>query len=113
MSKQKAVGTAFETLVLSKLWEIDPYAHRNPAMGSNDEGDIALPSCDFVVECKRVAKLNLAGWYAEAVAEAANAGKSYAIVVHKRARKGRPEDQWVTLTLGDFIGILHSKVPGL
>lgn len=74
-----------------------------------DRGDIHgvyYNRARIVIECKDHARMALAGWWGEASAERANDGATCAIVVHKRVGKGRPEDQWVTMTLGDFAALL-------
>lgn len=60
----------------------------------------------IVLECKDVARMALSQWWAEANAERANDGAVAAVVVHKRIGRGKPEDQWVTMTLGDFAAML-------
>lgn len=77
-----------------------------------DKGDIhglTYAGQSIVIECKDVARLNLAGWMTEALTERANDHALAGIVVHKRARKGRPEDQWVTMTLGELVAILRGN----
>lgn len=78
----------------------------------HDKGDIhglTYAGQSIVIECKDVARTNLAGWMSEALAERANDGALAGIVVHKRIRKGQPEDQWVTMTLGEFVAILRGN----
>lgn len=77
-----------------------------------DRGDIHglnYAGQSIVVECKDVARMNLSGWMGEALAERANDRALAGIVVHKRVRKGQPEDQWVTMTLGEFVAILRGN----
>ena len=108
MSKQRAKGTALETLVLSEFRRYYPQAERRALQGANDKGDLLLPGeTRFIVECKNVARMDLAGWHAEAVAEAANAGVPHGVVVHKRQRRGQAGDQWVTLSLSSFLELVN------
>lgn len=108
MSRGKAKGTAFETLILQPAQAYYPDAIRAPLMGTKDIGDLWLPGeRRFVVEAKHHAALNLAGWAAEAANEAANKGVPHWVVVHKRVGKGKGEDQWATLTWGDFLALVN------
>lgn len=77
-----------------------------------DRGDIhglSYAGQDLVIECKDSARLNLAGWMTEAQIERRNDGALAGMIVHKRHGKGRPEDQWVTMTLGEFAAILRGN----
>lgn len=108
MSRNKAKGTAFETLILEPAKAYYPDAERRTLAGANDKGDLLLPGeRRFVVEAKHHAALNLAGWAAEAANEAGNAGVPYWVIVHKRVGKGKGEDQWVTLTWGNFLALVN------
>ena len=122
------IGTWFETKCVDYLRRaLDrPVIERLPRKGKNDTGDIGhvralgLP---IVVEAKCVRKLNLAGWVKEAEVERQNAireaeqhgarGPIAAVVIHKRAGKGQGNmgEQYVTMTLDDFIAILHGRRP--
>lgn len=106
MTRSKAKGTAFETFILPVFRLYYPDAERRVLSGIHDKGDLLLPGeRRFVVEAKHHAALDLAGWMKEAKREALNAGVPYAVVVHKRVGHGKPEDQWVTTTLGDFLAL--------
>lgn len=85
---------------------------RMPLHGSKDYGDIAGVKCisgKVCIECKNHRKLDLAGWYGEAEAERGNSDAAVAVVVHKRHGKGRPGDQWVTMTLRDLALLLGGE----
>ncbi len=115
MSASKAKGTAFETLVLGAVQQYRPQARRSPAAGNQDVGDIYIPGEErFVLECKNVKATDLSGWLAEAREEAdrANGTASGAVVVHKRRGKGDAFDQYVTLTLGDFLDLVYRTYDG-
>jgi hypothetical protein len=108
VSRNKAKGTAFETLILEPAKAYYPDAIRAPLQGVNDVGDLWLPGeRRFVVEAKHHAALNLAGWAAEAEAEARNKGVPFWVIAHKRVGKGRGEDQWATLTWGNFLALAN------
>ena len=101
-SRQK--GTAFETLVVDYLRQHFPYAMRHPLHGTVDLGDVhGVPG--LVVQCKNAKRTELSEWIKSAHEQAANAGVSYGIVVHKRRGKAHAEEQFVTLTLDDFVAM--------
>lgn len=107
MSRSKQKGTAFETLVLSAFRELYPHAERRTLQGKLDKGDLNLPGETlYIVECKNVTHFNLPEWKREAEAEAANAGVPVGVVVHKRRGNASPWDQWVTMTVFDFLSVL-------
>lgn len=108
MSANKARGTSFETLILEPARAYYPDAIRAPLMGTKDVGDLWLPGeRRFVVEAKHHTRLNLAGWMAEAEAEARNKGVPFSVVVHKRLGKGKGADQWATTTWGQFLALVN------
>lgn len=106
----KAAGTRMETLVADYLAKhIDDRIERRTKNGSKDRGDIGglrHMGQRVVIEVKDTSRINLAGWAAEAETERGNDDAGVAIVAHKRHGKGRPEDQWITMTLGDFVTLL-------
>lgn len=106
-SKRK--GTSFEVLIrdfLAANW--DDRIVRVAQAGSKDLGDLAnfrIGKHKIAIECKNVAKMNLSGWVREAQDEAQNIGGMAGVVIHKRPRHGLPADQYVTMTLADFLMI--------
>lgn len=60
----------------------------------------------IVIECKNTAKPSLGAWSREAEIERGNDDALAGVVAHKRHGKGRAEDQWVTMTLADFVALL-------
>jgi hypothetical protein len=62
----------------------------------------------LVIECKDVARLDLAGWVTQAAVEAGNDDAAVGVVVHHRRGKGRAQmgDQYVTLTLSGLAVLL-------
>lgn len=112
-SKQK--GTDFESLIRDYLKEAwSDIVERMPLSGTDDRGDISNfrvggnSQHKIAIECKNVRSLSLAGWVKEAQDEAVNYGAVAGIVVHKRERKGQAGDQYLTMTLSDFLTILHA-----
>lgn len=111
MSAAKDKGTRFERSVAEYLAAAmsDDRIMRMPLHGSKDHGDIAgLRSIAgrVCVECKNVRRMALSDWYDQAVTERGNSDAAVGIVVHKRALKGQPGDQWVTMTLRDLVLIM-------
>lgn len=108
-SQQK--GTAFESAIV-KAFAAGGYPHaiRRGKQGVHDKGDLYLPGEDrFVVEAKCVSRFNLATWYAEAQQEAKNAGVPIGVVIHKRRGKAEGKDQWVTMTVADFLYLMTGR----
>lgn len=111
----KAAGSTFERLVADTLaLHVDDRIDRRVKTGAKDRGDIAglrHMGERVVIECKDVAKLDLAGWVAEAEVERGNDDAVAGLVVHKRRGKGQGLDQYVTLTMRDLIALLTGTRP--
>lgn len=115
----KAAGSRFERAIADYLAEhIDDRIDRRPKTGAKDRGDIggvrlspALRGGRVVVECKDSARVQLAGWAAEAETERGNDDAVAGIVVHKRHGVGDPGQQWVTCTLADLVALLTGERP--
>lgn len=108
----KNKGSRQERLVADFLrdnWS--EFIDRRPLSGAKDKGDLAnvrVGKHRLAVEVKNQLRLDLAGWVKEAQEEAVNDSALAGIVVAKRKGKGAAEDQYVILTLGDFVNILHA-----
>jgi hypothetical protein len=111
----KKAGTAFETAIAEYLAEhVDDRIERRSRNGSNDRGDISglrHMGGRIVIECKDVARVDLAGWTAEAELERGNDDAIAGLVIHKRNRNGKPGDQWVTCTVDNLIALLTGTRP--
>ena len=107
MNRSKAKGTNFERLIADCLAQhLDDRIDRAPLRGSADRGDIANVRSPFgkvAIECKAVARLDLAGWVGEAETARGNLDGIAGFVIHKRRGKGDPLDQYVTGTVRDFL----------
>jgi hypothetical protein len=99
-------------LLVPEFARLYPGAERRALSGALDKGDLLLPGAPFIVEVKNVSRTNLAGWAAESEIEAANAGVPYWVFSHKRVGKGKPADQWLTTTVGQFLGIIEAVREG-
>ena len=106
----KKAGSTFERQIADYLAaHVDDRIDRRVKTGSKDRGDIAgvrHMGQRLVIECKNTSRTNLGGWAGEAETERVNDDALAGLIVHKRHGKGQPEDQWVTLTVGDLVAIL-------
>ena len=75
------------------------------ARGGFQSGEDIASDFPASIEVKNQTRMDLAGWYSQAVEQAE--GRP-AVVVHKRVGKAKGEDWWVTTTLSDLIRLLHS-----
>lgn len=108
----KAAGSRFERLIADylndRLYGLN--VDRQVKTGARDAGDIAgvhLAGKRIAIECKNVTRMNLPKWTQEAHTEAGNIGAAVGVVVHKRHGNGKPEDQWVTMTVTDLVTIIN------
>lgn len=106
MSKQKAKGTAFESMVTEYLSRVldAPEIERRTVGGTKDRGDIAgifFRGKRVVLECKNTVRPELPQWLREAEVERVNDGAEYGFVVHKRRGCGAAQagETYVTCTL--------------
>lgn len=103
----KAKGTDFEVMCLPLLRTVWPEAERRAQQGNNDKGDYHLPGEKrFIIEAKNRTTMALQQWLREAGAEAKNAGVPYGVVLHKRKGSRQPGEQFVTMTLDTFLGLV-------
>lgn len=111
----KAAGSSFERALADFLAAHGfPFADRRVKSGARDRGDIGgvvAHGQRVVLEAKNTARVNLGVWAAEAEAERVNDGALVGVVVHKRHGKGSPADQWVTMTLADFVALTTGTRP--
>lgn len=108
----KAAGARFERLVADYLNDrlYGLCVDRQVKTGAYDSGDIAgvhLGGRRIAIECKNVTRMDLPKWTREAHTEAGNIGAAAGLVVHKRHGNGKPEDQWVTMTVTDLVTIVN------
>ena len=106
MSKSKAKGTAFETLIVNYLRDAYPNVERRTLSGIHDKGDIAGTNKKLIWECKDHKTLNFSGWLNEAEVERVNAGAEFGIVVAKRRGHGNAGSQYAVLTLEALVQLL-------
>ena len=106
----KKAGTSFERMIADYLAaHVDDRIDRRVKNGAKDRGDIAglrHHGHRVVIECKNAVKTLLGPWAEEAETERGNDDALAGIVVHKRHGRGRAEDQWVTMTMGELVALL-------
>ena len=109
----KQAGSKFERAIADVLaLHVDDRIDRRVKTGSNDRGDIGgvrLHGQRITIETKNCSRINLAGWMAEAQDERGNDDALAGIVIHKRHGNGDPLDQWVTMSVREFIAILRGS----
>lgn len=110
-SKQK--GTAFETSLIELLTTYYKGCGRNPLAGNKDVGDFNLPGeYRFILEAKNRSVLALPAWLKQAATSAKNFHPlAVGVVVHKRKGTALAQDQYVTMTLGDFLYLVNIATP--
>ena len=111
----KAAGARFERQIADTLAaHVDDRIDRRAKTGAKDKGDIGglrHMGGRVVIECKNAARTDLAGWMAEAETERGNDDALAAVVVHKRHGNAAQLDQWVTMTMREFIALLTGERP--
>lgn len=118
----KEAGTKFERLIANYLATVldDDRIDRRPKNGNKDRGDIGgvrrygpyhESQCRIVIECKDAVKPKLAGWAAEAEVERGNDDALVGVVTHKRHGNAKAADQWVTMTMANFVALLTGERP--
>lgn len=112
ISRSKQKGTSFETLIkvyLQEHWH--PDVERLTLSGSKDRGDIGgfrVGGQLVALELKNCVSISLAEWIKEAQQEAQNYGAIAGVTCFKRKGKGQAGDQYVCMTLADFLTILKA-----
>lgn len=108
-------GSGFERLIADSLAaHVDDRIDRRVKTGAHDRGDIGgvrHMGHRVVLECKNVAKLNLAGWVTEADTERGNDDAIAGLVIHKRRGVADPLEQYVTTTVRDLVALLTGSRP--
>lgn len=109
----KAAGSKFERDIADHLAKhVDDRIDRRVKTGAKDRGDIGgvrVHGQRLVLECKNTTRINLGTWITEAHVEAGNDDALAGVIVHKRHGKGKPGDQWVTMTVDDLIALMTGE----
>lgn len=114
LKSAKAAGSSFEKLVADYLAEqIDDRIERRRLEGKNDRGDIGglrVHGQKVVLECKNYGgRIEASGWVKEAEVERINDGALAGVVVAKRKGTQVPGEQFVFMTLQDFVALIGGK----
>ena len=111
----KAAGSRFERQIADVLAQhVDDRIDRRVKTGAKDCGDIGGLRAfgqRVTVECKNTARMELGVWAGEAEVERGNDDGLAALVIHKRHGRGDPLDQWVTMTVRDFVALHTGERP--
>jgi len=99
---QKRKGDSFERVIVGAIKDAGLSAWRTAAGWTDDRGDVAGIS-GVVVECKDHVRPTLGPWLKELAREVANAGARRGVVVFKRKGTADPEDQFVLMTVKDWL----------
>ena len=109
----KAAGSKFERDIADHLAKlVDDRIDRRVKTGAKDRGDIGgvrVHGQRLVLELKNTTRINLGTWITEAHTEAGNDDALAGVIVHKRHGKGKPGDQWVTMTVNDLIALITGQ----
>ena len=76
------------------------------ARGGYQSGEDIVSDFPASIEVKNQARLDLAGWWAQAEYQA---NGRPAVVVHKRVGKAQAEDWWVTMDLRTLLRLLDER----
>ncbi len=113
----KKAGSEFERATADYLADkVDDRIDRQVKTGGKDSGDIAglrVHGQKVAIECKNTARTDLAAWAAEAEQERQNIGGLAGVTIHKRHGNAKPGDQWVTMTLRDYVALITGTREGL
>ena len=108
-------GSSFERLIADYFKANGfPFADRRVKTGAKDRGDVGgvhVHGQPVVLEAKNTSRTELGTWAGEAEVERLNDDALVGVVVHKRHGKGKPGDQWVTMTVDDFVAVLTGNRP--
>jgi hypothetical protein len=114
LKSAKAAGASFEKLVADYLAiHIDDRIERRRLEGKNDRGDISglrVHGQRVVLECKNYGgRLEASSWIKETEAERINDAALAGVVVAKRRGTQVPSEQFVFMTLRDFVALIEGK----
>jgi len=76
------------------------------ARGGFQAGEDIVTNFPAAIEVKNHAKMDLAGWWGQAVEQAVDKPP---VVVHKRVGKSEPEQWWVTMDLATLLRLVGEK----
>lgn len=100
-------GNRAEVEIVRVLREAGYTAETSRAMrGGYQSGEDIVSDFPASIEVKNQARLDLAGWWAQAEYQA---GERPAVVIHKRVGKSRGEDWWVTMDVQTLLRLVDAN----
>lgn len=105
----RARGRRWQTQVRQWLETREWPLHERPAGMDGDDLAVYVNGLALSIECKDQARLDLAGWVTQAVAQAP-AG-SVPVVIAKRRGRADPADGYAILTAADLIRLIERTNP--
>lgn len=110
-NRAKAKGSSFESYIVNYLIGQGFDASRQILTGSKDLGDIKIQGISAAFELKNCVKLDLSGWINQTEIEKQNGNRRWGFTVFKRKGKGKPEEQYVLMTVGQLAELLKELYP--
>ena len=110
----KQAGARFERLIADGLADSldDDRIDRAVKRGNKDRGDIAgvrAHGQPVAIECKDTTRIDLPAWTREAAIEAGNLDALAGVVVSKRRGTTDPMEQWVHMTVREFVALISGQ----
>jgi Holliday junction resolvase len=103
-STSRRKGNKAEQAVAKLLRDRGWQARTSRSVQGVQGGPDIITDCPLAIEVKDQARMELAGWLDQAVAQAD--GKP-AVVIHKRRGKGNPADWYATMRVDDLLALLR------
>ena len=110
----RQAGARFERQIADWLAKVldDDRIDRRVKTGAKDRGDIGgvqIHGQRLMLEAKNTARADLAGWMAEAETQRGNDDALAGVVISKRHGKGDIADQWVHMTMREFVALIAGE----
>ena len=103
-SASRRKGNRAEVEVVRALRDAGYAAETSRATrGGYQSGEDIITDFPMSIEVKNQTRVDLAGWWAQAVEQA---GEGLPVVIHKRVGKTRAEDWWVTMDLATLLDLV-------
>lgn len=106
-STSRRKGNRAEVEVVRALRDAGYEAETSRATrGGYQSGEDIITDFPMSIEVKNHTRVDLAGWWAQAVEQA---GERLPVVIHKRVGKSRAEDWWVTMDLQTLVRLVDER----
>ena len=103
-SRRKGNRAEVEVVRVLRAAGFEAETSRNARHGTQRGEDI-VSDFPMSIEVKNQTRMDLAGWWAQAIEQAHGAP---AVVIHKRVGKAQAEDWWATMDLQTLIRLIHA-----